>query len=142
MGLNKWGNLVHNEWLKTAEIRPNIELDAFVVMPDHIHGIIHIIDNDNTHHRGTMHRAPMHRAPIREQFGKPTSNTIPTIIRSFKSTVTKQINVLRQPPGVPAWQRNYYVHIIRNKKSYNKICQYIENNPVQWSEKGRNCVGQ
>jgi putative transposase len=129
MELNKWGNLVHNEWLKTAEIRPNIKLDAFVVMPDHIHGIIQIIDNDNGHHRGTMHRAPMH-----EQFGKPTSNTIPTIIRSFKSTVTKQINMLRKTPGLPVWQRNYYIHIIHNKKSHHKICQYIKNNPSQWSE--------
>ncbi len=67
-----------------------------------------------------------------EQFGKPTKNSIPTIIRLFKSTVTKQINQIRQTPGIPVWQRNYYEHIIRNDDELNKIPEYIINNPLTW----------
>lgn len=96
--LNEYGRIAEKEWIKTSKMRKNIQLDGFVIMPNHIHGIIEIID-----YRGTMHRAP-----TVEQFGKPTSNTIPTIIRGYKSAVTKQINILRKQHGVPVWQRNYY----------------------------------
>ncbi len=79
-------------------------------------------------------RGTMHRAPTVEQFGKPTSNTIPTIIRGYKSSVTKQINILRKQPGVPVWQRNYYEHIIRDEKSYYQISEYIQTNPLKWQD--------
>nr|CBX30655.1 hypothetical protein N47_E41670 [uncultured Desulfobacterium sp.] len=77
-------------------------------------------------------RGTMHRALTVEQFGKPTSNTIPTIIRGYKSSVTKQINILRNKPGVPVWQRDYYEHIIRDEKSYCQISEYIRTNPLKW----------
>ena len=90
--LNDTGRIVESEWLQTAEIRDNVFTDAYIVMPNHFHGILFIEEpNDG---RGTVHRAP-----TVEQFGKPTSNSIPTIIRSFKATVTKQINEFRQTPG-------------------------------------------
>jgi REP element-mobilizing transposase RayT len=57
---------------------------------------------------------------------------LPTIIGSFKSASTKQINILRNSPGTPVWQRNYYDHIIRNEESLNKIRQYVLNNPLSW----------
>jgi len=68
-----------------------------------------------------------------EQFGKPTHNSIPTIVRLFKSTVTKQINQIRQTPGIPVWQRNYYEHIIRDTDDLSRIRHYIENNPKNWN---------
>jgi extradiol dioxygenase family protein len=80
--LNRYGHIVENEWIKTADIRKNIKLDTYVIMPNHLHGILLITDS-----RGTVHRAP-----TVEQFGKPVSGSLPTIIRSFKATVTKQIN--------------------------------------------------
>ena len=103
-------------------------------MPNHFHGIIWIVDDGG---RGTARRAPTRRAPtdhapIHEQFGKPVAGSIPTIVRAFKSAVTRHINIARNTPGVPVWQRNYYEHIIRNEKSYLKIAQYIRNNPTQW----------
>jgi putative transposase len=73
-------------------------------MPNHVHLMI-IIEGDG---RGTARRAP-----TGEQFGKPTIGTIPTIIRSFKSAVTKRINALRGLPGIPVWQRNL-PHEIKN----------------------------
>lgn len=123
MLLNKYGLIVHNEWGRTGEIRGNITLDEFVVMPNHIHGII-IING-----RGTMHRAP-----TVERFGKPTSNTIPTIIRGYKSSVTTQINISRSSPSQQVWQRNYYEHIIRNDEDLNRIREYVINNPKNWEK--------
>ena len=67
-----------------------------------------------------------------EQFGKSTSNSIPTIVRLFKSAVTKQINQLRGTPCAALWQRNYYEHIIRNEDDMNRIREYIVNNPAKW----------
>jgi len=76
----------------------------------------------------------MHRAPTAEQFGNPTSNSIPTIIRGFKSAVTKQINAIRNMHGIPIWQRNYFEHIIRDEESLWKIREYIVNNPINWQQ--------
>ena len=102
MMLNEFGELVKNEWLKTGVIRPNIDVDSFIVMPNHLHGILIITDNDN------QRRDASQRVSTRmnEQFGKPTHNSIPTIVRLFKSTTTKQINQIRQTPMQPLWQRN------------------------------------
>ena len=71
---------------------------------------------------------------IFERFGKPTSNSIPTIIRGFKSSVTRRVNELRGTPGSPVWQRNYYEHVIRNEIDLEEIRQYIGNNPFKWLE--------
>ena len=134
MRLNAAGHIVHDEWLRTEALRPNVELDAFVVMPNHFHGII-VLDpdcGDTLDGRGTLLRAPLQRAPTVEQFGKPTSNSIPTIVRLFKSASTKRINELRATPGARVWQRNYYEHIIRSEESLNRIREYITNNPMQW----------
>lgn len=121
--LNEYGVIAKNEWLKTPQMRNNVIIDEFIVMPNHLHGII-IITGDGG---GTVHRAP-----TVEQFGKPVSGSLPTIIRSFKSTVTNQINLLRNTPGTPVWQRNYYEHIIRNEDELHHIQEYIINNPFQW----------
>ncbi|MHB0924866.1 MAG: transposase [Bellilinea sp.] len=127
MVLNDLGKIVHDEWNHTSIIRPTIELGEFVVMPNHFHGIILIVDG-----RGTAHRAPTGDIPTYEQFGKPVAGSIPTVVRGFKSAATKRINIFRNTPGAPVWQRNYYEHIIRNEKSYFEIAQYIFDNPAHW----------
>jgi REP element-mobilizing transposase RayT len=135
MQLSQFGIIVRDEWLKTSEMRKKIEMDEFIVMPNHFHGIIVIDDLLGT---GTLQRAPT-RAPTHEQFGKPTSNTIPTIIRGYKAAVTKQINTIQINAGVynkpeRIWQKNYYEHVIRNEVSLNKIREYIMSNPLNWKE--------
>ncbi len=67
-----------------------------------------------------------------ERFGKPVPGSIPTIVRSFKSAVTRRINQLRDTQGTPVWQRNYFEHIVRNEHTLNAIRQYILNNPHRW----------
>jgi putative transposase len=125
MQLNDLGKIVYNEWQKNAEIRKNISLDSFVVMPNHIHGII-VIDYRIKNQSKC------------EQYGKPTAHTIPTIIRLFKATTTKQINIMRNTFSQSIWQGNYYEHIIRNETSWHLICEYIENNVLQWELDGYN----
>lgn len=148
MVLAEYGEIANKEWLQTGEIRNKITLNEFVIMPNHMHGIIEISDSirrgtmpralvSNTQadsirkHCGAKEKGTWQRAPT-EQFGKPTSNTIPTIVRGFKSTVTKQINNIRNTPGQSVWQRSYYEHVIRNEKSYNRISEYIRYNPERW----------
>ncbi len=148
MILNEYGELAQNEWLKTGVIRPNIVIDAFVVMPNHLHGILIIMDN-GCGFGGIGGRGTLQRASTTEQFGKPTKNSIPTIVRLFKSTTTKQINQLRvetrcnvsphvSTPIQPLWQHNYYEHIIRNDTELTRIRQYIINNPKRWEKDNLN----
>ena len=106
MQLSEYGVIVENEWLKTAEIRSNVIIDKYIVMPNHVHGIIIILDDG---------RDTEHRVPTFEQFGRPTSNSIPTIIRSFKAVTKKRINEIRKSYGKTVWQSRFYEHIIRRK---------------------------
>ena len=148
MRLSTWGEIAREEWFKTAQIRPYVRLhDAeFVVMPNHVHGIIWIVDDDDNvvgarrrHVGARRRRAPTGRdAPVSdhdttvERFGVPVCGSIPTIVRAFKSATTKRVNALRNTPGAPVWQRNYSEHIIRSEESLNRIRDYIANNPLQW----------
>ena len=135
--LNEIGRLVKDEWIRTAHIRENVSIDEFVIMPNHVHGIIVI--NEINGNVGARYRVGAHcNVPLQqtehqfEQFGKSTRNSIPTIIKLFKSATTKRINAYRQTPGAPVWQRNYYEHIIRNENELNKIRKYIVENPLDW----------
>jgi putative transposase len=82
----------------------------------------------------------MHRAPTgaSERFGKPVAGSLPTIIRCYAAAVTRQINKLCNSPGHKIWQRNYFEHVIRNDKSYDKIRQYIIENPLYWAQDDEN----
>jgi REP element-mobilizing transposase RayT len=159
MRLNEIGEIARHEWQKTSVLRANVELGAFVVMPNHFHAIVHIVEEspaaaimEDAGGRGTARRAPTNERENLERFGKPVSGSIPTIVRSFKSAVTKQINQLRDTPGLTVWQRNYYDptrknrsgahtdrtgagnsrHIIRTDKEYLNIEGYILENPIHW----------
>lgn len=100
------------------------EIDTFVVMPNHLHGIIVI-----TH--GTFVEA-QHAAPLRRSVNAPRPGSLSAIVRSFKSASTRRINELRTAPGTPIWQRNYYEHVIRNDRDLDRIREYIVTNPVRW----------
>lgn len=126
--LYEYGEIVEKEWLRTAQMRDDVELDAYIIMPNHLHGIVLIFEKC----RCTMHRAPTTPSPKHESFGKPVSGSIPTIIRGFKSVVTNKINKLRCSPGVPVWQRNYYEHIVRSENALQRIHDYILHNPILW----------
>jgi putative transposase len=126
MRLNPLGQIVQECWLAIPDHFPHALLDEFVIMPNHLHGIIVLQEMENS--VGARH-VPRRR---REEFGKPVPGSIPTIVRSFKSAATKHINEYRGTPGAPVWQRNYYEHIIRNDRSLHRIREYIATNPLRW----------
>jgi REP element-mobilizing transposase RayT len=141
MVLNELGIIARDEWTNTENIRDNVKLDRFVIMPNHMHAIFQITNivgayGDTPLQCGgtTMHKH-VHRPQNDE--GKSTnfkspSNTVGAIVRGYKSAVTTKINTLHQRPGQKIWQRNYYEHIIRNVESLNRIRKYILNNPARW----------
>jgi REP element-mobilizing transposase RayT len=117
--LNEMGRMVQNVWLQINEKYKHISTDHFILMPDHLHGII--IINDLMHKgEGT--------SPLR----KPYKPTLGNIIAWFKYQSTKQCNQLRHTPGIRLWQRNYFEHIIRNEHELNRIINYISKNPLYW----------
>jgi putative transposase len=121
--LLKTGEIVVEEWLNTAVIRPYVALDEFTVMPNHVHGILWLRINET----GTARRAP-----TREGFGKPVMGSLPTIIGAFKAAVTRRINALRNSGKGEVWQRGFYEQVIRDDESLNRIREYIINNPCSW----------
>jgi len=128
MVLNEYGKIVDKCCEKIPEHFPHVELDEYIIMPNHIHGIINICGG-TTPCRGTACRAPTY-----EWFGKPVRGSLSTIIRSFKSAVTRQINMIHNTPAKQLWQRNYYDHVIRDAIELYKIREYIVYNPAKWEE--------
>ncbi|MBN2030017.1 transposase [bacterium] len=127
------GKMVKSEWLKISRIRENITLDEFIIMPNHLHGIIIISESDKMiHHVGAIRRiAPTNN--IKNPIG-PKPGSIGAIMGQFKSITTKHINKIRNTQRTPVWQRNYYEHIIRDENELNQIREYILSNPMKWSE--------
>jgi REP element-mobilizing transposase RayT len=136
MILNEYGHIAFNEWLKTTEIRNNIELGEFVIMPNHIHGIIRITCRGESHspiENNVLHSPKGECNTNRGECNTPLrspSQTIGAIVRGYKSSVTKQLGLLGFDGKL--WQRNYHEYIIRNENSYLKISEYIKNNPLNW----------
>jgi putative transposase len=122
MGLNEFGQTVAEEWERSLTMRQNIELDTSVVMPNHFHGIVKITDTV-----GAQCIAPL---PTDKLYRQPQS--LGSFVAGFKMAVTKRINTIRETPGVPVWQRNYYDRIIQDEDALHQICQYIVNNPQSW----------
>ena len=125
---NDLGTLVGREWQRTAQVRQSVDLDAFVVMPNHIHGILLILDDSNA--PGSSHSS--------ESF-PPRSSTLQSgslgsIIGQFKSTVTRRARRQATAYCGPIWQRNYYEHIVRSYQSLNDLRKYIAENPARWSD--------
>lgn len=147
MNYNKFGEIACGEIERTNEIRKDkgIIICNWVVMPNHIHLLVELVGS---------RRAVTEQ---REYFAKPTENSIPTIIRAYKSAVTKSIRLsvtekekangwCDDGHGTPCpykiWQRDYHDHIIRTEKEYERIWTYIESNPLLWNEDCYNEINQ
>lgn len=136
MVLNNAGEIVRNEWQKTFQIRNELKMGEYVIMPNHFHGIVIIRDVSVGAYRHTPLQNP------ETEFRSPSKN-IGAIVRGFKSVVTKRINELRKTPGESVWQRNYYEHVIRDgEKSLFQIRRYIQDNPLNWDSDEENPFGK
>ena len=117
------GNIIEICWRAISDHFGWIVVDAFVVMPNHIHGIL----RQSGIRRGTACRAPT------GGFGRPVPGSIPTVVRSFKSAATRAVNLSRGTPGFTFWQRGFYDHVIRDDEELNRLRRYIEENPLRWA---------
>ena len=126
MQLNDIGFVVRQCWLEIPSHFPHVALDAFIIMPNHIHGILWIVETPET--VGAKNCSPL--PPSSTQHLRGTSKTIGSIVRGFKIGVIK---LARRNTGTNiVWQRNYYEHIIRNEEDLNTIRRYIMENPLRW----------
>ena len=121
MHSNDFAQIVWDEGYKSTTVRHELDLDTFVVMPNHIHGIILLKNRASV---GASGRSPFSSGPSRNSLG--------AFIAGFKAATTKRINDLRATPRAAVWQRNYYDHIIRDENSLTRIREYIVTNPLQW----------
>jgi len=159
----RYRKIVEKYWFDLPRHYPHVELDEFVVMPNHVHGIICLVgvgydDRDTKLSRsdkpalpqsgtGAGSKSACSQPPraalpvLRTAEPAPTNaitiqnvkrHSLAEVVRFFKTSSAREINRLRSTPGLPAWQRNYYEHIIRSEKSMNKIHEYIIANPLQW----------
>ncbi|MEW5872045.1 MAG: transposase [Chloroflexota bacterium] len=148
MRLNRAGRIVEQEWRRLAMRFPNLRLDAFVIMPNHVHGIIVIVDptgatrcapagivdgGDSAPDGGMIDQGG---SPLRADDGGdwlrphgPPPGSVGAYVGQFKSRVTKRLRL-----AFPIWQRDYYEHIIRDQDEWDRIRQYIHDNPRHWQE--------
>jgi REP element-mobilizing transposase RayT len=115
MILNQIGRIVSSTWVNLPKHYENIDIDEYIVMPNHIHGVIAMSDL----------QTPLEQRTIK-------SHSLGVNIGSFKTWSARKINALTNRTGKPVWQRSFYDHIIRNEKSLDQIREYIINNPSQW----------
>lgn len=124
------GRIARKFWLNIPRHYLITALDEFIVMPNHIHGVIVINDDTTveTHNCASLQKIPNIHPGHYNKFG-PQSKNLGAIIRAYKSTVKKYANDHYLEFN---WQPRYYDHIIRNEKELNRIREYIRNNPINW----------
>ncbi len=126
-----WHELVENGWANITHHphAQHIVMDEWIVMPNHLHGILIII-------RATI--LPQLETSPQPGLQNAESGSVGAVIGNFKSLMTRRINNLRQTPDGRVWQRGYYDRIIRNERELNATRQYIQNNPIRWAEDKEN----
>ena len=111
------GRAVADCWRWLAERYPHVDLDEWIVMPNHLHGIVVIGDGD----QGRSGTGPVRRKPLGGMVG------------AFKTVSTQRVNLLRGRAGEPVWQRDFHEHIIRNEEELDRIRRYVASNPLHWA---------
>ena len=162
MYLSEMGKIVLHEWDKSFEIRKELHCDNFVIMPNHIHAIVRIVEthggasdqnntNNQTHggasinnnqstHSGASNAnntiyQTHNRASLRQAktgVAYRPPKSVSSFVAGFKSVATTRINKLRNTPGATVWQERFHDHVIRNDASYQRIYNYITTNPQNW----------
>ena len=131
MRLSETGRNVHAVWEDLPNHYNQIELDAFIVMPNHIHGVIIIVGAGFKPAQGLQSAQLNHVSAEKRQ-------ALPDIIRGFKTFSSRRINEMRKTPGCPVWQRNYFERVIRGEREFAFVREYIVNNPLKWDSDHEN----
>ena len=118
--LSDYGKVVQAAWHELPKHYPHVCLDAFVIMPNHVHAIV-ILTNEVG--------AGLRPAPTTHEESR---HGLPEIVRAFKSFSAREINKMRGTPGAKVWQRGFYEHVIRDENDLDTMRQYIIDNPARW----------
>lgn len=141
--LSPAGHIARDEWERTSVLRPDVELDTFVVMPDHVHLLFGIVApgpsacNAKCRCRGTARCAPTGTPPCAgtpsgiRRFGTMAPASVPSVVRAYKSAVTRAINEARGTPAAEMWQRGYHERVVRSEREAARIRCYIAENPAR-----------
>jgi len=132
MVFSETGQVAEAQWRGLPKHYPHVALDAFVVMPNHVHGIIVLLPDRPPvgagfeGDRDAGYRTARKPAPIRKR------HPLSEIVRGFKTFSARRINAMHGTQGQPFWQRNYYERVIRNARELEATREYIANNPLHW----------
>lgn len=163
INLSPIGDIISVEWVRLEKRFRALELDEWVIMPNHLHGIIFLTESSKGTEENCNSQAQSGSPvplPAVERYGVPVRGSIPTIIRSFKSSVTQQVQRMVDRQEVQrarhagindsatsagafsflekVWHRNYYEHVIRDEIELDFIRLYIKDNPRRWAEDDEN----
>ncbi len=120
MHLSSAGLIAEEEWVRTGRVRSDVQLDAFVVMPDHFHAIIRV-------------EAP---AKTPRPCRGPAARSLDAIMKQYKSQVARRIEAACGISAYDVWQRGFHEWVIRDPRHLNACRSYVANNPLRWNEKG------
>jgi putative transposase len=123
MMLNRFGIIAFKCWASLPEHHPQVILDEFVVMPNHIHGILWLCGEVNSETN----------FEVKREFGKPQSGSLSVIVNCYKAGVSRRISTLRGQK-TRVWQPRFHEHIIRDDDDLLRQREYIQNNPAQWQD--------
>lgn len=131
--LSDIGKIVFNEWNESFAIRAELFCDCFVIMPNHIHGVV-LINNSfvETNNSFVETHAPVETHAVLSLRGGHIPKSISSFVAGFKSHATKKINEYCKTPGGLVWQPRFHDHVIRNNDELNRIRKYIKNNTYKW----------
>ena len=138
MRFNEFGRIAHEFWADVPVHFPNVSVDSFVIMPNHLHSIVVIREEggetpplQDRDRRGAETAPSAASASPQSRIKRPT---LGQIVGYYKHETTRQINQVRESAGVVFWQRNYWEHVIRSEESLNRIREYVQTNPERWLE--------
>jgi putative transposase len=141
MRLSELGQVASRYWRRIPQHFPLVELYAWVVIPNHLHGIIATGGKGHASPVGDHLTQDLTKGGVVLQGSGAARDASPlqrgplgAIIGNFKSVTTRRVNRMRDTPGAPIWQRNYWDHMIRDGRSLGRIREYVENNPARWAE--------
>ena len=115
--LSQIGNVVQDLWTETPRVRPGVVLDAFVIMPDHFHGIVGL---------------PQHPSRTNTDGVRRAGRSLGTLIGGYKAACTSTVSCMLGVSDCRLWQRNYYERIIRDERALDRMRRYIVENPARW----------
>ncbi len=130
MAANRLGAVVEDCWAKLPDHYDNVALDAFILMPNHVHGVIIIKDETTGVGAGLKPALPAAAASRR--------HGVPEIVRAFKTFSPRRFNEIRASASTHIWQRGFYDHVIRGEGELDRVRTYIMDNPRKWSEDADN----